>query len=260
MSLLLIAHFISLALSFPSFQNSMPNGDRVTRNGVAWPGVGHFAAGGGGPRNAFGTAFQAAGRQWTKALCEQDSDGDGQSNGFELGDPNCEWTVGATPARITDISHPGFSDSTTSAVVASPTLVPTLVPTPTPTFLPTPAPTEAQEAPAVPTEVPAPVPTSAPTFAITPAPTQAQETSAAPTPGQVPTPSPTPVSSLTPVPSSPEAPSAPTPVTGAPTPCPSSESSGYYGGRYLRSECKSSACRMRPMMLAAGLWMVLMQR
>jgi len=42
-----------------------------------------------------------------------DSDGDGQTNGFELGDPCCVWTANATPAFTTDISHPGIPSSTT---------------------------------------------------------------------------------------------------------------------------------------------------
>lgn len=50
----------------------------------------HVSAGGGGPRNAFGQAFPGAGRMWTQELCEADSDGDGASNGVELGDPDCD--------------------------------------------------------------------------------------------------------------------------------------------------------------------------
>ncbi len=32
-------------------------------------------------------------------LCSKDSDGDGWTNGYELGDPDCIWTKGATPTR-----------------------------------------------------------------------------------------------------------------------------------------------------------------
>lgn len=46
-------------------------------------------------------------------LCRADSDGDGQTNGEELGDPDCVWRPGSAPARTTDISHPGFADSKT---------------------------------------------------------------------------------------------------------------------------------------------------
>jgi len=93
------------------YQGRIPNGASVTRFGMAWAGVGHDTAGGGTPRNPFGLAFAAASHQWTTELCQADSDGDGQSNGFELGDPNCIWTSGATPERTVAVSHPGYSDT-----------------------------------------------------------------------------------------------------------------------------------------------------
>uniref|UniRef100_A0A0G4IFB2 EGF-like domain-containing protein n=1 Tax=Chromera velia CCMP2878 TaxID=1169474 RepID=A0A0G4IFB2_9ALVE len=48
------------------------------------------------------------------AYCGEDSDGDGQTNGHELGDPCCEFTVGQTPQYTSDISNPGSASSTTS--------------------------------------------------------------------------------------------------------------------------------------------------
>ena len=54
-------------------------------------------------------AFADAGRNWTTTLCRADSDDDGASNGEELGDPNCVWTVGATPARAAT-GHPGICE------------------------------------------------------------------------------------------------------------------------------------------------------
>jgi hypothetical protein len=66
---------------------------------------------GGGPRNQFGLDFAAAGYTWTTDLCQLDSDGDGRTNGEELGDPLCVWTEGSTPVRTTDISHPGLPDN-----------------------------------------------------------------------------------------------------------------------------------------------------
>ncbi|KAJ0410545.1 hypothetical protein ATCC90586_006569 [Pythium insidiosum] len=75
------------------FKQVIPNGDRV-------PGIqalGHTNTIGGGLLNDFGQAFRAAGFKWTKKLCQQDSDGDGQKNGEELGDPCCVWKVGDLP-------------------------------------------------------------------------------------------------------------------------------------------------------------------
>ena len=57
-----------------------------------------------------GLDFKNEGKQWTQALCEMDSDGDGPSNGFELGDPNCIWQEGDTPTHTMGITHPGVSD------------------------------------------------------------------------------------------------------------------------------------------------------
>ena len=36
-----------------------------------------------------------------------DSDGDGMTNGEELGDPQCVWIPGNNPNRTTHITHPG---------------------------------------------------------------------------------------------------------------------------------------------------------
>ena len=47
--------------------------------------------------------------QWSAALCQLDSDGDGMTNGQELGDPNCVWTEGNVPERTDNITHPGKS-------------------------------------------------------------------------------------------------------------------------------------------------------
>jgi len=100
-------------LGYSTFAAAIPNGGTVKRNGEAWYGVGHVEAGGGpSDKNPFGLDFINAGHTWTIALCGMDSDGDGQSNGLELGDPDCTWSAsGGSPSRIVDISHPGFPDS-----------------------------------------------------------------------------------------------------------------------------------------------------
>ncbi|KAF1790206.1 hypothetical protein GQ600_25563 [Phytophthora cactorum] len=70
------------AEAYKMFQKKVPNGGNV-------PGVeaiGHERAGG-GPNNDFGLDFIEAMFKWTKTFCEKDSDGDGQTNGQELGDP-----------------------------------------------------------------------------------------------------------------------------------------------------------------------------
>jgi hypothetical protein len=64
--------------------------------------------------NDFGKAFDKAGLVWTLDLCQADTDGDGQSNGQELGDPCCEWAVGSQPRWSTGVSHPSDSTKTSN--------------------------------------------------------------------------------------------------------------------------------------------------
>lgn len=90
-----------------------PNGGSVP--GVA--AIGHKNPQGGGAENAYGHAFKSAGLAWTESLCAADSDGDGQSNGFELGDECCLWTTAklcnATLATLS-LSNPGDASSTSN--------------------------------------------------------------------------------------------------------------------------------------------------
>jgi len=79
-------------------------------DGQPWPAVGHGAPQGSQTFNPFGADFRAAGLMWTAELCAMDSDGDGRTNGEELGDPDCVWQVGQTPTRTVDITHPGFEN------------------------------------------------------------------------------------------------------------------------------------------------------
>ncbi|ESO83433.1 hypothetical protein LOTGIDRAFT_59142, partial [Lottia gigantea] len=95
---------------YGEFKDTIPNGHSVVNPcsafGLSWSGVGHRSASGGGDLNEFGTDYDKAGRTWTQSLCMKDSDGDGYTNGQELGDPNCVWTVGQQ-IQAEPMGHPG---------------------------------------------------------------------------------------------------------------------------------------------------------
>lgn len=84
-------------------------------------GLGHdTCAGGNFPLNPFGIDFSAQGYKWTKELCETDSDGDGLTNGEELGDPCCVWSFEDLPLpgfAEHEPSHPGNKDSVSANAV-----------------------------------------------------------------------------------------------------------------------------------------------
>lgn len=94
----------------PTFPSRLPNGANV----IGVDALGHVDTSGGGDLNAFGADFSSAGLVWTTALCETDSDSDGQTNGQELGDPCCKW-VAKSNEKVqwtTGASHPGDASST----------------------------------------------------------------------------------------------------------------------------------------------------
>jgi len=111
----------SIVRAHSNFANLIPNGHNVVgASNTPWPAVGHVGPrpltaaqdihiGGGFPRNPFGLDFAHGGFKWTPELCAKDSDGDGVTNGHELGDPECLWEPGRTPAREQNITHPGYS-------------------------------------------------------------------------------------------------------------------------------------------------------
>ena len=78
----------------------------------------------GGPRNAFGSALplNGAGRtgmaNWTVAFAMADSDGDGHTNGTELGDPDGD----GTPAAGAQVTNPGDAQSFPQVVNRAPVL------------------------------------------------------------------------------------------------------------------------------------------
>ena len=104
-----------------NFANLIPNGHNVVgADGSPWPAVGHIGPrpptaaqdiqiGGGFSRNPFGLDFAKGGFKWTRELCAKDSDGDGVTNGRELGDPECLWEPGRTPSRVHNVTHPGYN-------------------------------------------------------------------------------------------------------------------------------------------------------
>ncbi|XP_021362324.1 tyramine beta-hydroxylase-like [Mizuhopecten yessoensis] len=99
-------------LGFSSYQTLIPNGGMIRDpcdGQTIWQGVGHQAMDGAGPRNPFGVDFYNNGRKWNRTMCEMDSDGDGISNGAELGDPLCVWNPGSNPTN-TPTGHPGVCE------------------------------------------------------------------------------------------------------------------------------------------------------
>ena len=93
----------------PEYRDNMPNGANVPRVAA----VGHQNPGGGGALNSFGDDYAGNSGDWSQ-LCEMDSDGDSQTNGMELGDPCCVWSVGGVPLCASQLSNPGDPTSTTS--------------------------------------------------------------------------------------------------------------------------------------------------
>ncbi|XP_048241452.1 uncharacterized protein LOC124142783 [Haliotis rufescens] len=110
--LLFSCFIVGVSQGFRYFQDTIPNGDSVPhpcKVNFLWRGVGHNNPQGGGDRNPFGLDFQQV-KQWTEELCQKDSDGDGLTNGQELGDPECVWHPGQFPQRTNNITHPGICD------------------------------------------------------------------------------------------------------------------------------------------------------
>ncbi|CAL1532580.1 unnamed protein product, partial [Lymnaea stagnalis] len=110
---LLVVTLLHHATPFQLYRLLIPNGEAVPhpcKPNTIWAGVGHILDAGSGERNPFGLDFLSAGKKWTDVLCRKDSDGDGMTNGQELGDPDCVWKFNEVVHRTTGLSHPGICD------------------------------------------------------------------------------------------------------------------------------------------------------
>ena len=86
---------IYLAFAHPRFAKELPHSDETIPGRKV---LGHTSESYIQDLDNFGESFRKAGFKWTKEFCQEDSDGDGQSNGFELGDPFCKlvWRMYST--------------------------------------------------------------------------------------------------------------------------------------------------------------------
>ncbi|RUS85132.1 hypothetical protein EGW08_007096 [Elysia chlorotica] len=111
---------VAVALGYPSYPSLIPNGFSVPNpcGGGIWRGVGHLAQIGSGPLNPFGMAFRDNDHRWNKTLCMLDSDGDGMTNGEELGDSGCHWTEDRPTNLPAARGHPGICEPVGSAKCA----------------------------------------------------------------------------------------------------------------------------------------------
>ncbi|KAL3659154.1 hypothetical protein V7S43_015733 [Phytophthora oleae] len=99
----------STVQGYAKYVKLVPNGGNVPDNSN----IGHLDAAGQTGLSDFGSAFSTAGDAWTTALCQLDTDGDGFTNGQELGDPCCTWTTSNTAELVTDgVSDPSDASKT----------------------------------------------------------------------------------------------------------------------------------------------------
>jgi hypothetical protein len=94
-----------------SYQNRIPNKGKGALSCGAY---GHLSCLSSLGLTSFGHDFKHENKRWTETLCTMDSDGDGSTNGDEVGDGCCEWSQGDDPWHTTGITDPGKSSSRTS--------------------------------------------------------------------------------------------------------------------------------------------------
>jgi len=103
--LLPLFHCLFCCWCYPEYLQKLPNGAQLPLAGL-----GHTHPAGGGALSQFGRDFVSQGMEWTSALCRMDSDGDGLTNGDELGDGCCDGGGGGGGGGGGAISHPGMSE------------------------------------------------------------------------------------------------------------------------------------------------------
>ncbi|XP_033755399.1 temptin-like [Pecten maximus] len=110
---------IGLCVAFPPFRRYIPNAYRVPdpcftrrigrRTQLRYiQAVGHYRDS--SKRNPFGRDFEMQRGNWT-VLCTMDSDKDGMKNGYEMGDPDCNWKGGVPSFLRIPYSHPGIAET-----------------------------------------------------------------------------------------------------------------------------------------------------
>lgn len=236
----------------PEFRARIPNGAAaiIRGSGISCDALGHEQCVPGAPRNPFGLDFAAAGFRWTPALCRMDSDGDGLSNGEELGDPCCRWTPdNPVPLRTVMLSHPG-DPAQDGAKLARKCDTTAADPKPKRSPKPDPAPSPSASKPArrrMPRNTPSSTPTAIASAAASRRPRRRRPPSPAPTPSRRPRrnrgPSPSASSS-----SSPSQPLEPSPMDDEPEVSPSEEPFELgtlprpVGGCRSRDKRRTAAC------------------
>lgn len=110
---LFVISSVTILISRPWRPSQIPNGNKFSCSTC------HIDPNGGGPRNLFGQEVEkrvsVGGTEefWSPSLAALDSDGDGKTNGQELGDPAGTWSTGQpNPGNFNAISNPGDPNST----------------------------------------------------------------------------------------------------------------------------------------------------
>lgn len=118
LGMLLVAIF-TFEAGARSFRVSMfPNGNSLSCSAC------HVRSSGGGPRTPFGEETRrlvgsSRNSFWTASLAALDSDGDGFTNGQELGDPDGTWRQGDAHPSPSEATNPGDASSKPEIVVNS---------------------------------------------------------------------------------------------------------------------------------------------